>query len=193
MKRFDVMHIITSLGDGGAEGVLYRLINETKDDCSHFVICLGPREKYFLKLKKINIKVICLNLGLLNFIPKLFLLFKIIKKEKPKNIQTWLYHSDLIGGIIAKICKIKNIYWNIRTGEISIKNNKFLTLIIILLCAMLSHVIPRKIISCSSRSKKTHKNIGYKDIFLNIDNGYIISKKSLISLNPNLLMKKIIF
>ena len=30
MSKKKIIHIITSLGDGGAEGVLYRLICETK-------------------------------------------------------------------------------------------------------------------------------------------------------------------
>ena len=177
MKKFDVMHVITSLGDGGAEGVLYRLVNQTKKDINHYIICLGPKKKYFFKYKKINVQVLCLNLNLLNFLSKTYLLYKTIKRVNPRIVQTWLYHSDLIGGVLAKICKIKNIYWNIRTGEISLKNNKILTLFIIFLCTILSYFIPNKIISCSMRAQIVHKRIGYKDIFYNIDNGYIIPSK----------------
>ena len=56
-----IVHIITGLGDGGAEHALFKIC---KYDLSnkHTVISLKGPGKYFLLLKKICIKVYCLNL-----------------------------------------------------------------------------------------------------------------------------------
>ena len=45
-KKKKILHIINSLGDGGAEGVMYRLIINTKKKFHHEVICLGSDNKY---------------------------------------------------------------------------------------------------------------------------------------------------
>ena len=47
-----------------------------------------------------------------------------LRKSKADVVQTWMYHSDLIGGIIGKIAGIKNIFWGIRgpyIGNLPIK------------------------------------------------------------------------
>ena len=52
MSKKKILHIITSLGDGGAEGVLYRLINNTYREVIHEVIVLSNDKKYEFLLKK---------------------------------------------------------------------------------------------------------------------------------------------
>ena len=36
-------------------------------------------------------------------------LYKILKKEKPDVVQTWMYHADLVGGIVSRLAGIKYI------------------------------------------------------------------------------------
>ena len=56
-----VLHIISGLKSGGAEGVLYRLIlNDNKNE--HYVISLTNEGFYGHLLKKKKIYVNCLNL-----------------------------------------------------------------------------------------------------------------------------------
>ena len=56
-----ILHIITGLGDGGAEAVLYRLC-KFDNTFKHVVISLQGEQKYGSKLSKINIPVYTLNL-----------------------------------------------------------------------------------------------------------------------------------
>mgnify|MGYP001420301449 FL=1 len=51
-----VLHIITSLSDGGAEAVLYRMCKFDKSN-THTVISLMNEQKYVPMLKKIGINV----------------------------------------------------------------------------------------------------------------------------------------
>ena len=117
-----VIHIITGLGDGGAEHTLFKICKYDEIN-NHTVIALNYRGKYFSLLKRLGIKVYCLNLKYLS-IKKIFLLIKLLRFLKPDIVQTWLIHGDFIGGIAAKLAGIKNIVWNIRYSRIDIKTSK---------------------------------------------------------------------
>ena len=58
-----VVHIITSLGDGGAEHTLFKICKYDINN-KHVVISLKGPKKYFSLLKKLGIKVYCLNVSL---------------------------------------------------------------------------------------------------------------------------------
>ena len=83
LKKTKVLHIITSLGDGGAEGVLYRLIRNTKRNIHHEIITLTNDSKYNKYFKKMNIKITQIGLPRGNIkIRKLLHLYQILKKKK---------------------------------------------------------------------------------------------------------------
>ena len=67
MHKKKVLHIITSLGDGGAEGVLYRLISKSTEEFLHEVIVLSIDKKYEKLLKSKKIKVYNINLSKIKF------------------------------------------------------------------------------------------------------------------------------
>ncbi len=56
-----IVHIITGLGDGGAENVLFKICKYDIKN-KHFVISLKGPGKYFSLIKKLGIKVYCLNM-----------------------------------------------------------------------------------------------------------------------------------
>ena len=197
MHKKKVLHIITSLGDGGAEGVLYRLISKSTEEFLHEVIVLSVDKKYEKLLKSKKIKVYNINLSKNKIqVKKILKLYSIIKSKKDYTIQTWLYHADFLGGLLAYISGNRNIFWNIRTSEISIKSTKLKTLIIIFFNAILSWIIPKKIIICSKNSINIHKSIGYKNNFKLIHNGFdssfYLPKKNYIRKNFNLKNHEVI-
>ena len=104
-----IIHIITSLGNGGAEHTLFKICKYDNFN-NHIVISLKGKEKYFLLLSKLGIKVYCLNMNFFS-INKFFSLIKLLIVLKPDIVQTWLVHSDFIGGIAARLAGIKNIIW----------------------------------------------------------------------------------
>ena len=57
-----ILHIITSLGDGGAEHTLFKICKYDKRN-KHIVISLKDQGKYFSLLKKNNTQVFCLNMN----------------------------------------------------------------------------------------------------------------------------------
>lgn len=168
-----ILHIITGLGNGGAEGMLYRTSKEHKKNknLEINIISLSDNDWYSSKLKKIGIKVYKVDLKK-NFLD-IYKLIKLLKKLKPDIIQTWMYHANLIGGIFGFLFTSAKIFWNIRHTDLNLRYSKILTIFIVYLSSFLSFFIPSKIIYCSLKSKKVHENKFYdkkKSQF--IPNGY---------------------
>ena len=69
----------------------------------------------------------------LNFysVNKFFYLIKLIRSIKPKIIQTWLVHADLIGSFAAKLSGVKNIVWNIRYSNLALGKANLVTIFLI--------------------------------------------------------------
>ena len=175
-KSFSIDHkvntviITSSLALGGAEKTLFNICdNIHKDDIN--VINLSYEQFYSKKLKENGVHVFNLNChSKIDLIKKLPKLFYIIFKLKPKNIQTWMYHSDFLSVILKFFFPLKNYFWGIRNGS---QNLNFSTKIIVYLLAFFSYFIPEKIISCAHASTKMHvKKFGYnRKKFLTIING----------------------
>jgi len=180
-----VIHIITSLQDGGAEHTLYKICKYDKQN-EHIVISLTGTGKYLSLLNNLGIKVYCLKLKFYSFNKFLFFV-RLLKSLKPNIVQTWLVHADLIGGIAARLAGIKNIFWNIRYSNFSIGKAKLETIFIISLLVKLSYFVPKLIIVNSKRAKKFYSLKGYDKKKLKfIPNGYDLS-----ILRPSKIQKKI--
>lgn len=167
-----ILHIITGLYQGGAENALYKLcISSSSDNIEHIVVSLSPSGFYSNLFLQNNIK--CYHLDMKSNRIHLYdciKLFKIIKKVKPDILQTWMYHADFIGGLIAKFAGVKSIIWGIHNYNVKVL--PLTTRIIIKLCSFLSYIIPNKIIICANASKPVHLKIGYKNNFETIQLGY---------------------
>jgi glycosyltransferase involved in cell wall biosynthesis len=168
-----IIHIITGLNGGGAEGVLYRLCIYDKNH-HHIVISMMDEGKYGARLRQAGIAVHCLGMNQgsvsLNGILKLW---RLLRCERPFVVQTWMYHADLIGGIVARLAGVKNICWGIRHSNLEAGLSKRSTIYIARLCGMISNIVPRKIVCCAYQASKIHVKLGYvKEKMIIIGNGY---------------------
>lgn len=184
MLRLKILHIITGLKRSGAEKVLLRLVGNL-DSFSHTVVSLTAQTTDDLtnEFKNIGINVYHLNIEPRRFITllKCLKLFKIIYRIKPDIMQTWMYHADVIGGLIGKLSGIKTIIWNIRNGTLP----KHASIqLIVRLAAKLSYWLPTTIISCSKNAILFHNTLGYdQKKFTHIPNGidckaFVINKEA---------------
>jgi hypothetical protein len=118
-----IIHIISSLQKAGAETIMYNLcINDYKNE--HLVISLSGTGYYKKFLKKKRIKTYIFNLKKGNLISQVIKIKNLVKKINPDAVQTWMYHADVIGGLIAKYCK-KKVLWNLRNTNLNIFKSKF--------------------------------------------------------------------
>ena len=169
-----VLHIISGLGNGGAEKVLYKLSVSDRGN-KHYVVSLMNEGVYGESLKKNGIPVYCLNMkrGSISF-KGVVEMFSILRKIKPDTVQTWMYHADLIGGILAKLAGCKDIVWGIR-GPYNKDITSLSTKAVIYTCAVLSRFIPNSIASNSIYAIEAHVKCGYdRKKFKYIPNGYDI-------------------
>ena len=179
-----ILHIITGLHKSGAEQNLYYVATEDKDYI-HVVVSLLPKSYHGFKLEQKNIKTFYIDLkNSKNFFSELIKLYLIIKNEKPKIIQTWMYHADIIGGTLAIIAGNKNIVWNIRSSFLNFDKLKIKTRIIYYIHLILSNFIPKAIITNSESAINFHKFLFNKNKFILVDNGFKVPKKDTLNFLP---------
>lgn len=185
-----IIHVISGLGNGGAEACLFRLII-ANPDYTHIVISIKDKGFYGDKLAENNIKVITLNLRNYVFIiPILFKIKNILVNEKPDVIHSWMYLSNLIAGFIGYFLKIKNIIWSVH-GSVHLPSTKISTFIIILMCSFLSWIIPNYIVFVSNYSIKRHLKLGFcKNKIRLITNGFTIKDEVNIYRNREFLERE---
>lgn len=156
-----IVHIISGLEAGGAESILFNLLKSEKKN-KHIIISLSGHGEYGSLLLKENIELYFLNLK--DFKKTIFEIIKlvfIIRKSKADIVQTWMYHSDFLGGIIARIFTSAKIIWSIHSDIQTKEKSKSLTYNLFLINKFLSYIIPNTIIYCSKSSLNNHVKFGY--------------------------------
>lgn len=172
-----IVHIIPGLYDGGAEGVLYRLIMADHGN-RHIVVSFVDGGKYRELLLDAGIEVHSLSLELGKMSLSAFRRLRaIIKIAEPDVVQTWMYHADLTGGLAAYSCGVDNIVWGIRRTSLEKQDVKRSTRLVAQLCALLSRMIPRAIVVNSMAAMQSHEAFGYCAAKMRyVPNGYDLSQ-----------------
>lgn len=110
-----ILHVISGLGTGGAETMLYRLLSTVTNDADeHRVVCLGQSGAIGEQIKALGIAIDELA-GRGRFsAPRVTLAATRIAREFcPDIIQGWMYDGNLAAWWMAKRCKGR-LAWNIR-------------------------------------------------------------------------------
>lgn len=88
-------------------------------------------------------------------------------------VQTWMYHADLVGGLIARLAGRPRVFWNVRQATVSRRDVGPRTYWVIRLAACLSNLIPKRIITNAAAAVAVHRAAGYaSDQFSVIGNGF---------------------
>ncbi len=171
--QLNVVHVITGLDSGGAEAVLFRLCSADVADV-HTVISLTDDGSYGQKLRDSGVTVHCLGMprGRVTF-AGLRRLWGELRGSRADVVQTWMYHADLIGGVVARLAGLRRVCWGIRNSDLEPGKSKRTTIGVARLCAALSRAIPYRIICCAQRAASIHVTLGYdaSKVVL-IPNGY---------------------
>lgn len=173
-----ITFIITGLATGGAEMMLYKILeNSVLLRRGGNVIALRGEGEMVERIRSLGIRVDCLDMRPGTFdLPKMFRLYQMLRLEKPDVISTWMYHADFVGGIMARLIGVPSI-WGVRHSDISKNGINPRTRIILKMCALLSSRIPKKIATCSFRARDVHVESGYHAIkFIVIPNGFDLDR-----------------
>lgn len=126
-RSLRIVHLITGLETGGAENMLWKLL--TSMDRSRFenrVVSLTTDGLIGPRLRERGIDVT--SLGMRRGVPSVSAmrrLGRILRQFHPDLLQTWLYHSDLLGLIAGKLNRVPRIIWNVRCSTIAPKDFSF--------------------------------------------------------------------
>lgn len=168
-----VVHVITGLNEGGAEGVLYRLCqHETQYE--HVVISLTDMGKYGPMLQAQGLRVECLGLprGKVT-LGAVWHFWRLLLELQPHVVQTWMYHADLLGGVVARLAGVSHVVWGIRHSTLEVGHTSRSTRAVAKLCALLSGWVPSRIVVCAQRAMQVHAHLGYDHgRMVYVPNGY---------------------
>ncbi len=173
-----ILHLISSLNTGGAEMMLYKLLSGmNKEVFKSRVVSLIPPGPIGNKIESINIQVDHLGLDRGFFSPMaIFKLTGMINEFKPDLIQTWMYHSDLLGFLTSKITRTGKVIWNIRCSSMELTHYHFFTRWAVILCKLLSR-FSQVTITNSYTARADHLKMGYRPKrFQVIPNGFDLSQ-----------------
>lgn len=158
-----IAHLITGLSTGGAEQMLYKLLSG--DDGTGFrplVVSMTDRGPLGDAIADLGVPVYCLGMRRGVADPAaLWKLWRILRRERPHLLQTWLYHADLLGLVAGKLARVPHVVWNVRCSDMDFSRYSALTGLTVRAGAWLSHW-PDAVVVNSYAGKRLHEDLGYR-------------------------------
>jgi len=174
IDRIKILHLITGLETGGAEFSLLRLTGAMdRDRFENIVVSLTVPGPISTMISDQGTKVDAIHmLGTIPTPSSLWRLYRLLRSEQPDVLQTWLYHSDLIGLLIGRAARIPVIAWNIRCSDMGEEYRRGIKGILLWLLARISRY-PDAVIANSHSGQQEHESIGYgPQQWLVLQNGF---------------------
>lgn len=159
-----VVHVITGLGLGGAEMMMYKVLTKL-DRARHTaeVISLSSASHLRPQIEALGIRVTSLDMDGPAAAPQALLKLRAHIASSPAAVvQTWMYHADLLGGLAARWAG-RPVVWNIQGSNLDPHSTRRLTRAIMSTCARLSSRLPARIVSCGHATARTHTALGYDE------------------------------
>ncbi len=169
-----VMHVISGLLHGGAETVLCRLATAPGGTVRHTVVSMRGEGVMGARLREAGVEVICLDMqGWAGNVRGLWRLYRLLRERRPDVVQTWMYHADLIAGLVARLAGIRAVAWGVRNSGVSLGESSRSSRIAAWACARVSAWVPGVIVACARKAAEVHRAWGYRaDRVLVVPNGY---------------------
>ncbi len=160
------MHIITSLGTGGAESMLAALVLAPgASRPSPLVVSLisGGSVQERLLAGGITVESLGMSPGMPS-LPALFSLVRLIRRERPQVIQSWMYHADLIATVALALSgrwSRTRLAWGVRCSDMDLSLYHRGLSRVVHTCARLSR-LPHAVIANSEVGRAVHEALGYR-------------------------------
>ncbi len=177
-KKIRVVHLISGLGQGGAESVLFRLTTWPDPDVTHIVVSFADAGIYGQPLMEAGVEVKMLGMTPGRLTPSDFWrLKKCLAQLDPDVIQTWMYHADLIGGLAARMAGFRHIAWGIRNSGANLAKSSRSAYLFARMGGFFSRWLPQLVVCCAEDARHRHVQWGYdpKKMVV-IQNGYDLSR-----------------
>jgi glycosyltransferase involved in cell wall biosynthesis len=154
-----VLHVVPSLGQGGAERVLANLLASQHLSVDHHVLSLLADEPFFRFEAPIDTLGLTRKTTSARAPAKLHQLRRHVNRIAPDVVHGWLYHGNAftLGAAGLGI----PIVWAIHNTTLSAANSKRATRLLDRACAALSPYVPTRILYCSESARLVHERNGY--------------------------------
>lgn len=176
MSPIKIVHVITGLIGAGAETMLYKLVSRLdRKIFQNMVISLQDQGIMGCRLRDLGIPVVAMGMrpGRLNVLPFLRLVSR-LRRERPRILQTWLYHADLVGLFAGRLAGVPTIVWNLRCSEMRPADASRGLSLLTRMLAKLSPW-PQAILANSLAGRRDHERLGYRQArWTIIPNGFDI-------------------
>ncbi len=173
-RPLSILHIINTLGPGGAETMLYKLLsNLDRKSFDPGVVCLTGTDTVGEKIQRLQIPVLALNMRRNLPNPLDFLRFtRWCRLRQIDIVQTWMYHADLLGLLTSKLIGTSKLVWTIRGSCFPFNSYRPLTGFLLKLCSILS-TVPDAVVANSDAGIRHHVSLGYPSKHMHlIPNGF---------------------
>ena len=148
------IHLITSMGSGGTQKVLYEYLKSISDDALSNILVFSIKKGggYRIKIERLGVPVydLCSLEGI-----KFFLLSIISSKG---YVKAWMYHACFLS-ILFKVNFKRDIFWSIHHGKLDFKTDSISTIVFALASSFFSWFVPRKIIFVSDFCLNQHLKV----------------------------------
>lgn len=158
-----ITHIITGLAAAGAETTLYHLLAAMdRQEYQNEVISLTDRGATAARIEGLGVPVRAL--AMMRSVPNplaIRRIAKILRRSRPHIVHTWMYHSNLLGGLAAQAAGGIPVIWGIHHSKIDSRDTKRFTVWTVRACAWFSRQLPVRIICCANSSELAHIQLGF--------------------------------
>lgn len=155
------LHVISGLTRGGAETFLSRLAPRLRDrGVDSVVVSLTGEDELAEPLRRDGIPV--LALGMRTPAPpirEVRRLWRVIDAANPDVVMTWLPHSDLIGGTIARVRGVP-VVWNLRSAMAD-QDEERSHRVLLGVQRRMSRIVPERIVCVSTAALEAHRRLGF--------------------------------
>ncbi len=157
-----VLHIVNSLGTGGAELMLVRLLQGMdRDRFENSLVSLLRIDTFAADLHQLGIGTETLDIrGTASALAAVPRLVRLIKEGRPDVVQTWMYHSNLMGLAATRTIDVP-LVWSVHSSELDFSTYSIGLKLLFKLNARLSS-LPDAIVCTAQVAKDWHTSLGFK-------------------------------
>ena len=161
--KIKIVHVINSFEYGGAEAMLCNML--TRTDLSRFepsVVALIDDLTVADPVRRAGIPLA--TMGMRPGVPDPRAVARLaahLLRERPRVVQTWMDHSNLIGGLATRIATRAKLVWGVHHSLHVPGIAKRTTLMTVSVCAKLSNRLPDRVVCVSEHSKSLYIRNGF--------------------------------
>jgi glycosyltransferase involved in cell wall biosynthesis len=171
-----VTHEITGLyPGGGAENMLVRLMEELDPQrrSRQSIIVLRPRGSLVDYVEDLGVPVQTLGMSGRANPADVFRLGQAMRRTSPQVVQTWMLHSNVLGGFVTRLVSRARVSWGVHLSDFSRETLGTKAIILTRAEALCSWFVPSSIVACSVSSREAMFRLPYRrKRIVTIPNGF---------------------